>query len=77
MADKSGEKVPVLTDRQVLVLNSIMQQLLFNPESAATFLVNPRPPLISMGMSEDDVNNIVGYFQYVREVVEKDHGDDW
>jgi hypothetical protein len=69
--------VPSLTDRQIICISSVMTQLLLSPEFGASFLADPRPPLLNLGMSEDDVVQIVNYFKYVRELVEKDHGDDW
>jgi len=69
--------VPSLTDRQILTLNSVMQQLFVSPEVGASFITDPRPVLLSLNMTEDDVDQIVAYFQYVRTLVEKDHGDDW
>ena len=71
------EGAPSLTDRQVYTMGTILQQLLLSPEFGASFLVDPRPPLLNLGMTEDDVAQIVTYFKYVRELVEKDHGDDW
>jgi hypothetical protein len=69
--------VPSLTDRQIICISSVMTQLLLSPEFGASFLADPRPPLLNLGMTEDDVVQIVNYFKYVRELVEKDHGDDW
>lgn len=75
MADATP--VPSLTDRQILTLSTIFGQLMLSPEFGASFLCDPRPPLLQLGMSEDDVVQIVNYFKYVSELVEKDHGDDW
>jgi hypothetical protein len=72
-----NQPVPSLTDRQILTLNSVLQQLFLSPETGADFLVNPRPTLLALNMTEDDVTQIVNYFKYVRELVEKDQGDDW
>lgn len=69
--------VPSLSDRQIICMNSVLTQLLLSPEWGAAFLVDPRPQLLQLGMTEDDVTQIVNYFKYVRELVEKDHGDDW
>lgn len=69
--------VPSLTDRQIITIGSVLQQLLLSPETGADFLVNPRPVLLSLGMTEDDVVQIVDYFKYVRKLVEIDQGDDW
>jgi hypothetical protein len=44
-------------------MSSVLTQLLLSPEFGASFLVDPRPPLLNLGMTE--------------ELVEKDHGDDW
>ncbi len=75
MAETTG--VPSLTDRQIVTLSSVFLQLMVSPEVGASFLVNPRPTLLLLNMSEDDVTQIVAYFTYVRELVAKDHGDDW
>lgn len=69
--------VPSLTDRQIITLGSVLQQLMVSPEYGAAFLVDPRPLLLQLNMTEDDVVQIVNYFKYVQELVEKDHGDDW
>lgn len=69
--------VPSLSDRQIICMNSVLTQLLLSPEWGAAFIVDPRPQLLQLGMTEDDVVQIVNYFKYVRELVEKDHGDDW
>jgi hypothetical protein len=69
--------VPSLTDRQIICISSVMTQLLLSPEFGASFLADPRPPLLNLGMTEDDVVQIVTYFKYVRDLVAKDHGDDW
>jgi hypothetical protein len=66
-----------LTDRQILVLNAVMQQSFFSIENAANFAVNPRPVLLSNGLSEGDVDNIVAYFNAVAATIKIDHGDDW
>ncbi len=69
--------VPSLTDRQIITLTTVFGQMMLSPEWGASFLCNPRPPLLLLGMSEEDVVQIVNYFKYVSELVEKDHGDDW
>lgn len=76
-SSSTSAPVPSLSDRQIICMSSVMTQLLLSPEFGASFLADPRPPLLNLGMTEDDVVQIVNYFQYVRELVEKDHGDDW
>ncbi len=68
---------PKLTDRQVLALNTMMEQLVLSPEVGASFLANPRPTLLQLNMTEADVVQVVDYFKYIRKLVEEDHGDDW
>ena len=82
--NKSGKIVSRITsDTQelsqvIVIVADLVEQL---TEFVIVFLVllnrEWRLTLLLLGMSEEDVVQIVNYFKYVSELVEKDHGDDW
>lgn len=59
------KKVATLTTRQKMVLMTYVEQAFFNPETAATMVVNPRPSLLSSGLTEEDVENIAEFLDLI------------
>lgn len=75
--DKDNKKVPQLSNREIIALNALIPQFFLSPEIAANLIVNPRPTLLQMGLSDSDIDEMVAYFKYIEELVQKDHKDDW
>lgn len=59
------KKVATLSTRQKMVLMTYVEQALFNPETAATLVVNPRPSLLSSELTEEDVENIAEFLDLI------------
>jgi hypothetical protein len=75
MSDNNG-----LTGRQVVALTTLFTQTLLQPQRMKDLLTTPSDALIDVGMSDEEIVEIMEYLRQFKAVVKKtleDTGDIW